>query len=103
MACDSRGVPSSRHIFGAWLQRYARSTFTDLVDSIELDVGDLERRMMDLQTKGMEALAENSPSDALPVIQSERHSRALGRVNEHSLLCSRDMARMRPRQSCRRS
>jgi putative hydrolase len=69
-----------------WLQRYARSVFTDLVDSIELDVGDLERRMMDLQTKGMEALSENSPSDALPVIQSERHSRALGRVRAFTAL-----------------
>jgi putative hydrolase len=69
-----------------WLQRYARSVFTDLVDSIELDVGDLERRMMDLQTKGMEALSESSPSDALPVIQSERHSRALGRVRAFTAL-----------------
>jgi putative hydrolase len=69
-----------------WLQRYARSVFTDLVDSIELDVGDLERRMMDLQTKGMEALSENSPSDALPVIQSERHSRSLARVRAFTAL-----------------
>jgi putative hydrolase len=80
---------ASRHLVISsvpWLQRYARSTFTDLIDSIELDVGDLERRMMDLQTKGMEALAENSPSDALPVIQSERHSRALARVRAFTAL-----------------
>jgi putative hydrolase len=80
---------SSRHLVISsvpWLQRYARSAFTDLVDSIELDVGDLERRMMDLQTKGMEALAENSPSDALPVIQSEHHSRALARVRAFTAL-----------------
>ena len=69
-----------------WLQRYARSLLIDLVDSIELDVGDLERRMMDLQTKGMEALAENTPADALPVVQSERHSRALDRVRAFSAL-----------------
>jgi len=80
---------ASRHLVVSsvpWLQRYSRSMFTDLVDSIELDVGDLERRMMDLQTKGMEALAENSPSDALPLIQSERHSRALARVRAFTAL-----------------
>jgi putative hydrolase len=79
----------SRHLLMSsvpWLQRYARSLLTDLVDSIELDVGDLERRMMDLQTKGMEALTENSPSDALPVIPSERHSRALQRVRAFTAL-----------------
>jgi putative hydrolase len=80
---------ASRHLVMSsvpWLQRYARSVFADLVDSIELDVGDLERRMMDLQTKGMEALSENSPSDALPVVESERHSRALARVRAFTAL-----------------
>jgi putative hydrolase len=80
---------ASRHLVMSsvpWLKRYAGSVFTDLVDSIELDVGDLERRMMDLQTKGMEALSDNSPTDALPVIQSERHSRALGRVRAFTAL-----------------
>ncbi|MGH2750007.1 MAG: zinc-dependent metalloprotease [Actinomycetota bacterium] len=80
---------ASRHLIMSsvpWLARYARSLLTDLVDSIELDVGDLERRMVDLQTKGVEALAENSPSDALPVIQSERHSRALDRVRAFTAL-----------------
>jgi putative hydrolase len=80
---------ASRHLVVSsvpWLQRYERSLLTDLVDSIELDVGDLERRMMDLQTKGMEALSENSPSDALPVVQSERHSRALDRVRAFTAL-----------------
>ncbi|MGH2697978.1 MAG: zinc-dependent metalloprotease [Actinomycetota bacterium] len=80
---------ASRHLLMSsipWLQRYARSLLTDLVDSIELDVGDLERRMVELQTKGMEALTENSPSDALPVIQSERHNRALERVRAFTAL-----------------
>ncbi|CAN5516880.1 hypothetical protein BH20ACT23_BH20ACT23_19280 [soil metagenome] len=80
---------ASRHLVMSsvpWLKRYARSLFTDLVDSIELDIGDLERRMMDLQTKGMEALSENSPSDALPVVQSEQHSRALDRVRAFTAL-----------------
>jgi putative hydrolase len=80
---------ASRHLLMSsvpWLQRYARSLLTDLVDTIELDVGDLERRMMDLQTKGMEALSENSPSDSLPVIPSERHSHALQRVRAFTAL-----------------
>ena len=80
---------ASRHLILSsvlWLQRYARSLLIELVDSIELDVGDLERRMMDLQTRGMEALQENSPSDALPVVPNDRHSRALGRVNAFTAL-----------------
>jgi putative hydrolase len=80
---------ASRHLLLSsvpWLLRYSRSLLLELVDSIELDVGDLERRMMDLQTRGMEALQENSPSDALPVVQNERHSRALGRVRAFTAL-----------------
>ena len=80
---------AARHLIMSsvpWVQRYARSLLIDLVDSIELDVGDLERRMMDLQTKGMEALTDNSASDALPVVQSERHSRALNRVRAFTAL-----------------
>lgn len=80
---------AARHLVSSavpWLQRYARSVLLELVDSIELDVDDLERRMIDLQTKGMEALQANSPADALPVVENERHSRALGRVRAFTAL-----------------
>ncbi|HEY7875971.1 MAG TPA: zinc-dependent metalloprotease [Actinomycetota bacterium] len=64
-----------------WTGRYARSLLTDLVDAIEIDTGELERRLMDLQTKGMEALQEGlgGSESALPITQTERHRRALDR------------------------
>lgn len=74
---------AARHLvfFGVpWLERYWRNLLGDLVDTIEIDVGDLERRMMELQTKGLEALQESTETAALPVVQTERHDRALGRV-----------------------
>jgi putative hydrolase len=62
-----------------WVGRYARSLLTDLVDAIEIDTGELERRLMDLQTKGMEALQEGlgGAEQAVPITQTERHRRAL--------------------------
>lgn len=64
-----------------WVGRYARSLLTDLVDAIEIDTGELERRLMDLQTKGMEALTEGlgGSEESLPITQTERHRRALDR------------------------
>jgi putative hydrolase len=63
-----------------WLERYWRNLLGDLVDAIEIDVSDLQRRMMELQSRGMEALQENAQETALPVVQTERHGLALRRV-----------------------
>ena len=61
-----------------WLERYRRSLFLGLVDSIEIDTSDLEGRLMELQTRGPEALQEGvGPSELLPVVESERHTRAV--------------------------
>lgn len=74
---------ASRHLVFAgvpWLESYWRNLLGDLVDAIEIDVSDLERRMMELQTRGMEALQEGGADMTIPVVQTERHERALGRV-----------------------
>jgi len=63
-----------------WVVRYLRSALTELVESIEVDIGDVERRLMDLQTKGMEALQGLRSDDVLPVVQTERHRGALARL-----------------------
>ena len=63
----------------AWVERYRRSLFVELIDSIEIDASDLERRLADLQTRGPEALQEGmGASEMLPIVESERHTRALG-------------------------
>ena len=65
-----------------WVGRYLRSLLTEVVDATEIDTGDLERRLMELQTKGMEGLQEGgSPESALPIVSTERHRKASERLN----------------------
>jgi putative hydrolase len=65
-----RGVP--------WLNRFFKSRMTELVDSIEIDTGALERRLIDLQAGGMESIEDSlKVDDALPIVASDRHRRAL--------------------------
>jgi putative hydrolase len=64
-----------------WIAPYFHSLLSDLVDATDIDVGDIERRLMDLQTKGLEGLQSAVEiDDVLPVIPSERHSRSLARL-----------------------
>jgi putative hydrolase len=74
----------SRHIVMAthpWVGRYRRSLFIELVDSIEIDASDLERRLADLQTRGPEALQEGlGGAEMLPIVQTPRHQGALDRL-----------------------
>ena len=66
----------------AWVGRYLRSLLTEVVDATEIDTGDLERRLMELQTKGMEGLQEgDSPESALPIVSTERHRKASERLS----------------------
>lgn len=82
----------SRHICvlaTPWLDRYHRSLLTEIVDSTEIDVSDLERRMNELQTRGMEALQEGSEDGGmLPLVSTERHKKALDRL--HALVAVRE-------------
>lgn len=63
-----------------WAPRYYRGLLIEVVESIEIDVADLERRLVELQSGGMEALQEGVASEMLPVAQTERHNLALSRV-----------------------
>lgn len=61
-----------------WVDRYGRSLFVELVDSLELDASDLEGRLADLQSRGPEALEEGfGASEMLPIVQTPRHTKAL--------------------------
>ncbi|MGH2787539.1 MAG: zinc-dependent metalloprotease [Actinomycetota bacterium] len=66
----------------AWIDRYFRSLLNEIIDSIEIDGSELERRLVELQSQGMEMLQEGlSPGNALPVVPTERHRRALDRLH----------------------
>lgn len=62
-----------------WAARYFRSLLLGLVESIEIDTGDMERRLMDLQSGGAEALTAGAGMEQLiPIAETERYRRALG-------------------------
>lgn len=61
-----------------WVGRYYRSLLSALVASIEIDVGDMEKRLLDLQSGGAEALTSGAGMDQMiPIAATERHERAL--------------------------
>lgn len=62
-----------------WAARYLRSLLLALVESIEIDTADMERRLMDLQSGGAEALTAGAGLDQMiPIAQTDRYRRALG-------------------------
>jgi putative hydrolase len=64
-----------------WPERYLRAQLLELVDSVELDMASIERRLMDLQSKGMDMLeAGMGAEDTLPIVPTERHRRASDRL-----------------------
>ena len=64
-----------------WTATYQRSLVIELVDSIEIDLSDVERRIADIQSGGMEAIQEGMGVDAfLPVVPTERHRKAVARL-----------------------
>jgi len=65
----------------SWVAPYRRNLMTALVDAIEIDTGEMQRRLMDLQTQGMEALQEGTAIDAsIPIVATPAHQQALDRV-----------------------
>ena len=65
----------------SWVDRYRRSLFIELVDSLEIDASDLETRLADLQSRGPEALEQGfDTSQMLPIVQTPRHTKALDNV-----------------------
>jgi putative hydrolase len=75
---------TARHLVTAqapWIVRYWRSLLVEVVDALEIDVGELQSRMMDLQSEGPEALQEGlGAGAALPLVPTDRHQRALARL-----------------------
>ncbi|MDQ3962730.1 MAG: zinc-dependent metalloprotease [Actinomycetota bacterium] len=64
-----------------WVARYQRGLLLQLVDAIEVDTEQLEQRLIELQSGGMEALAQSQALDrSIPVAETERHRTALDRV-----------------------
>lgn len=64
-----------------WVPSYRKSLMTDLIDAIEIDAEGLEKRLMDLQGGGLEALQEGVTVDtSIPLVPTERHTAALNRV-----------------------
>jgi putative hydrolase len=71
----------------AWVGRYFRSLLAEMIDSIEIDTGALEQRLVELQSQGFESLQESGGFDnVLPIVPSERHGRALARVRAFAAL-----------------
>jgi putative hydrolase len=64
----------------AWVVRYFRSLFIELIDSIDIDMGALEQRLIELQSGGLEAVTEGLGDQTLPIVASERHNKALQRL-----------------------
>lgn len=65
----------------AWVAPYRRNLMTALVDAIEIDTDEMQRRLMDLQTQGIEALQEGAPVDAsIPIVPTRAHQQALDRL-----------------------
>ena len=75
---------TARHLVAGgspWINRYWRSLLVEVVDALEIDVGELQSRMMDLQSEGPAALQEGLGSAAaLPLVPTDRHQRALARL-----------------------
>ena len=75
---------AARHLIVAhapWIGRYWRSLVVEVVEAMEIDAGELQARMMDLQSQGPEALQEGMGGGlALPLVPTDRHQRALARL-----------------------
>ena len=68
-------------ISAPWVPGYLRSLLIEIVDATELDSSDLERRLIELQSMGMDALQEGAgEGQTLPVVPTARHQRALDRL-----------------------
>jgi putative hydrolase len=75
---------AARHVVAGhapWLMRYWRSLVAEIVDATEIDVGELQSRMTDLQSQGPEALQGRAGAAfALPLVPTDRHQRAVARL-----------------------
>ena len=64
-----------------WVESYLRSLLLEVVDALEIDPSDLERRFVELSSGGMESGGlDSSLAGVLPITSTERHRLALGRL-----------------------
>jgi putative hydrolase len=64
-----------------WVGRYHKGLLLEVTDAIEVDVSDLERRLGELGSGGLEALGQGVGSGGmLPLVPTERHRRAVERL-----------------------
>lgn len=75
---------SARHVVAVavpWFSRYLKGLLIEIVESIEIDMGDIERRIAELQSQGPDALqSEMGAPDLLPIVETERRRRANDRL-----------------------
>jgi putative hydrolase len=64
-----------------WVIRYYRSLLLEVVDALEIDTADIERRLMELQSKGIDALEVEIDPQTIPLAKTERHQKALQRLH----------------------
>lgn len=61
-----------------WVDRYFRSLLVEIVSSVEIDISDIERKLLDLQSGEMASL--EGLQEGLPVVETPRHQAALKRL-----------------------
>ena len=74
---------TSRHLVVqaiSWVDPYRRSLVEALVDAIEIDMSELQRRLLDIQAGGLDALGDDEVDGSVPLVPTERHRLALERV-----------------------
>lgn len=75
---------TARHVVAAgvpWFGRYLRGLLLEVIDSIEIDVSGIERRLIELQEGGMEALGSGlGAGDLLPIADTARRRAANRRL-----------------------
>jgi putative hydrolase len=64
-----------------WVLSYSRSLITEVVDSTDIDMSDLQRRLVELQSQSPEAIGEESGFDGeIPFLATERRTKAVERL-----------------------
>jgi putative hydrolase len=81
---------SARHLVAMsrpWTIKYFRSLIVELTAAIEIDMSDLERRLIELQSGSMEALQEGIGGEHfMPLVPNERHRMASQRLRSFNAI-----------------
>lgn len=69
-----------------WITPYWRSLLTEIVDAVDIDTADLERKLIELQSSMQEIGTGLDTDTLLPVLDSPRHRAALDRLRAFGAL-----------------